>query len=531
MVRDYEPTVVILIARKAPRIAQAFELEFGSSILVISDLAIAFAARQLEGARVAIVDDVVNVGSTLLRAKRLAIEAGATGVEMFVVADRNSDQRMQELGEVHVADSTPLDQSSREALSAEIPGRIQSLCRPYDLDFPLLQCGVPARTDEFSRLLNRMSSKYGDENVYDLTTPLGMEAGVRRFTIDFSKEGLAPTKVRIYVNTVSGECVLAPIRLQSPLPSAPPAQGWRRAFWEAMGVGPSFKPEARGRLRLFLDSLDFGLSFAGDNADVFRLDSDCPLILEDAELAFGPDVEFAARKVLRNWLFWVGTASPEKSVGISSESPFLGVARDSGLIADVSARISGDPDELSVFVAFFNTLADWAGADQPSAYRLPGPFRPHEVAADPYLRLRVGPTFADLVAIVDELVPGLSGVDTMSMVSRLLDRFVDDGGVVPTTASYGEQLFRIYRKGEKDPRERVDLRTCRAWQETGKALSLTRVSKLAAIIAFSEEPGASDVAVATDTRGNVFCHADSVLHDRAEISHRLLRAGQLERAS
>lgn len=529
--RQFQPSVVVLIARKAPRIAQAFQLEFGRSVLVISDLAIPFSGAELNGARVAIVDDVVNVGSTLLRAKEAVLKVGAAEVSLFVIADSASESRLEGLDDLVVADPTPLVRESREAMSAEIPGRLQCLGRPYDLDFPLLRCPMPADDEGFSRLRIVLSERYGAENVYDLSTPLGAEAGVRRLTVDLASPLSTPSKIRAYMNERTRECVLAPIRLQTPIPSDRPGDSWAQRIWAEVEAEDVEDEEAKGRLRVYLDSLAVGFRFVARNSDVFRCDIEHPLLAGEAELVFGPRITGAMR-FLVGWPLMIDAAVDEGSSDQPiAASPFLKAARDQGLIGAVQERLEGTGDELSAFIEFFNTLAEWVGADNPDGFRLDWPFSLAEIQSEPYRRLRIGPTFADLVLIIEELSPQLATQEAWSIVSRLLDRFIDEGGVVPTTTTYDGALYRIYRKGEKDPRDRVSLRTRRAWYESHRALSLTRVSKLTAILAFSEDTDATDVGVATLERGNVSCYARTVLHDEAEISHRLLRTNQLERVS
>ena len=81
-VRSWRPDVVVLVARKMPRLAQALELDFGAPTL--TDLAVPFADGAFAGARVAVVDDVVNVGSTFAAA-RASVVAGALRRRLSVV--------------------------------------------------------------------------------------------------------------------------------------------------------------------------------------------------------------------------------------------------------------------------------------------------------------------------------------------------------------------------------------------------------------------------------------------------------------
>jgi hypothetical protein len=526
---------VVLIARKAPRIVQALGLDFGPSVLVISDLAIPFCGTELKGARVAVIDDIVNVGSTLSRAMDAVLGAGAVQARAFAIAERSTAARLGDLGDLILADPGPLDPPTRDSLTAEIPDRLQQLGLPYDLDFPVLDCRTQAGEETFARLRDALAERHGEDQVYDLTTPPGAEAGIRRLTVDLSAPGRVPTKVRVYLHCESGRCSLAPIRVASPLATDAPEGRAARRFWAALDT-EGVDAEARGRLRLYLDSLSTGLSFVSLHADLFSCDLEAPLLPGQTELIFGPRAIGAAT-------FAGGAPGSWERAGLDSDpargaeeerdggvSAFLEAAEETGLMSAVAARVEGEPDELSVFIAFFNTLAEWVGADDPSAFRLEGPVSRSAVEEAPYLRLRIGPTFADLAGIVAALVPDLSSEESWRIVSRLLDRFIDDGGVVPTIGTYDGRLYRIYRKGERDPRDRASLRTRRAWEASGKALSLTRASKLLTILAYSEDTDATDVKVKTLERGNVFCHAGTVLHEETEIAHRLRRTGQLEEA-
>src|SRR5947209_13726773 len=69
-VRGFDPDVAVLIARKMPRLAECFGFSLGPRAIVVSDLAIPFVHGLLAGARVAVLDDVVNVGSTIHPAVR-----------------------------------------------------------------------------------------------------------------------------------------------------------------------------------------------------------------------------------------------------------------------------------------------------------------------------------------------------------------------------------------------------------------------------------------------------------------------------
>src|SRR5688500_9421834 len=87
LVNAYEPDVVVLVARKMPRLAEFIGADFKHAI-VITDLATTCSHAHLHGARVAVIDDVVNVGSTLQQAADAALACGAADVQLFALGRR-----------------------------------------------------------------------------------------------------------------------------------------------------------------------------------------------------------------------------------------------------------------------------------------------------------------------------------------------------------------------------------------------------------------------------------------------------------
>jgi hypothetical protein len=149
--RRFEPTVVVLIARKMPRLAELFRLSFGDRALVLSDLAIPFAHRFIAQQRVAIVDDVVNVGSTLQRAHDCVKACGAATIRLFALGTKNrekSDNTLIENTPIEYSHFEPLSEKAYDDLVTEVPAAIRQLAKPYDLEFPIIHCrlAAPARS-------------------------------------------------------------------------------------------------------------------------------------------------------------------------------------------------------------------------------------------------------------------------------------------------------------------------------------------------------------------------------------------------
>ena len=90
----FRPAVVILIAKDAAR--RVVRTHFGPGCVIISDLAIPFTSRLLRGVRVAIVDDLVNVGTTIRRAAEMATACGGREIRLFAAGYRLADVGLAE---------------------------------------------------------------------------------------------------------------------------------------------------------------------------------------------------------------------------------------------------------------------------------------------------------------------------------------------------------------------------------------------------------------------------------------------------
>ena len=123
---------------------------------------------------------------------------------------------------------------------------------------------------------------------------------------------------------------------------------------------------------------------------------------------------------------------------------------------------------------------------------------------------------------------GLGGSTPEATTSALIDTFVDLGAVVPTITYSDGPCLRVYRKGEASPRWDTDLsRMALALSQLkGQEVSRTRVSKVAAILAFSSAGNNSGLRVSAAERGTVAVMGKSVVEQsEVEITTYLLRTG------
>jgi hypothetical protein len=523
LVRAFEPSVVLLLPRKPVRMREALELDFGAGALTITDLAIPFARRWLHGARVAVVDDFVNVGSTMNNAIARALEAGASEIAAFAITSGGSSAEIATT--VRFACPEILNQAGMREFGRRVPETLQRIAKPYDLDFPLLQCRLRLPLNGFDTLSASLREIHGDEQVYDLSTPEGSTAGVRRLALDLTDDG-HHDKVRIYFDERQSLCRVMPISIPDPV-GGPRNQAWSSmaaAVWDSLREGPLAEDldlDAETRLSMFCNALDFGERFVNDHADLLVLDLQQPLDLDDAELVLGPGVRRAATRIMG--------PRPTPPMRTASNhpggtSPFLSAAKRNGFIDDLRATTLAFP--AVTFASIFERLADWVGAQDVARYRFDWPSSAEEVHDTPYLRLRIGPTIPDLVALVAD-VCRLPKEAARRHVTRLLDRAIDAGGVVPTTGQYDGRVYRIYRKGEGSLRDRSAQRLLWAWQESGLELSLTRASKLLTIMDFATPIADRALSVGSQQRGTVLAYQPDLLDGGGDAVHYWMATGQL----
>lgn len=525
-VRSWRPDVVVLVARKMPRLAQALDLDFGAPTL--TDLAIPFADGAFVGARVAVVDDVVNVGSTFAAARASVVERGAAEVALFAIGFRSFGDSMLSADEVHCVSPDQLGRGRTSSLSADIPQLLRGLARPYDLDFPVLECAAQPPFSDLREVSRGLADCFGPSETRDVTSWEGRRSGVCRMSIEIAGPNGWLAKLRLYGSPVSPRFWLVPMAV--PPAISQPMLPLDDSLWQQLthALPPALRNgEPGARAALFAYSLAFGLNCVDKAGSVLQLVNPAEVFdRREASIAFGP---IAKRLTVPDEAG--GRTDPAgQSVTSNLASPFLSYALDFDFPAKLADMAGcGDPGQL--FESLFRVLSDCVGADDPGRYRFAGPYTPQEIADQPYRRLRVGPTWTDLTLLIRRaasLIDGEQGVVRCSdlELSTLLDRYIDGGSVVPTFAQYGDCFYRIYRKGETDPHEEIAERVGYAWAAYGKPLSLTRATKILTVLGLAPDSEVP-ISVSAFRRGNVACMPRSMLDESAEMARYLRDTGRL----
>ncbi len=542
-VREYAPDVVVLIARKTPRISELLHLDFGPASIV-SDIAIPYEPSLFRHARVAIIDDVVNVGSTLNSVHKRVMAAGAAKAQLFAVA---SYGRAWEIaGEVSYAEESVWPEQHARSLSSRLPQALLHMNKPYDVEFPIIPCTILPPFATSRELLSKLKERFGTGCVFDVTHPQAAAEGLHRWTVVLPQLGDSNFKVRLYADIRNRTCNIVPFaihgcgskgteRLEELLSGHKSLADVFSALMDFRDERLEAIPgESAFRAVLFLESWMLGLSLIDlDLADMVAVVDDTRISLSDVQLVFGPHIRqcFEAMSVENHLFAGDHGLAPHSKVKSSFSGSVAGLYRRFRRTPAFRSVLQSNGDPFDVFMSLFQSLALVVGAENPNQYSLDWPFDRRQVADDPYLRLRVGFTFVDLVELCNEVAQA-TGEHTLSSpcyVSTMLDWAIDQGGVVPVVTSYDGWLCRVYRKGERDIDNEGARRACFSAANFRKPISRTRMAKIFAILSYSACLPQAAVPSAL-SRGNVgvFPAASVLDDDNTDITRYFRDTGRLK---
>ena len=557
-VRAWQPDLIVAVARKMPRIDEAAGLDLAAVATTISDLAIPFCAPFIRGARVAVIDDSVNVGSTVRHAAEALRELGATEVEAFALYSREKERvELDDQGtKLRLVADEPYNHRLWREIAAQAPMLISRLNKPYDLDFPVIPCELTTPLADAADLIAELHQRF-DDNVFDVTTAVGRELGMHRFSIDRVNVDGPFSKVRLYFDSHTGHLNVVPMEIAAPLPVTPPEgfPSWASLAFDALiaAAGRTCTDELRARALLFVGSLNAGVEWLLEVSDIIRPSSSTLVDLQEAELIFGPAVRNmslpsslvalrgeairAERRALDDTTIertsgpvQDHTESPKgNDTSVSVSAPTSPAFEHVWPLLREQVEAADSTDPIVRAVVIFEGLSRVVGSESTKLYQLDWPYSLDQIVADPYLRLRIGFTAADLTAMFRH---GARTERTAEgwrrTTSKVLDRLIDAGMVVPTIAEYNGKYYRVYRKGEAQSREETVDRILRALHEYGSPMSSTRLSKVGVITSFVV-PTSSAAHVAPYQRGNVLAFDADLLDDETEMSRFLVRNKKIVR--
>ena len=525
MVREWQADTVVLVARKMPRICSALGLDFGDAH-IISDMSIPVASSLLENHRVAIVDDFVNAGSTIDRVTNLVSQCSPREIARFAIAARSQASIDKQSSNFVYEDA--LDTSAYQEIVSVLPNVFDTAAEAYDLEFPHITCAYGLEIPSFEMLAELLRYQFGSQAVQRVPGTVRSHGKLSLMLPLESEDSLQ--KIRFY-GAPSG-FIVVPICVPQTFGCRDVLPVLTRAFNDVFGaeqIPQALKTVADSdvlyRLELFLRSLNTYHRLCSSWAPLqTTVCSESLFDVQQASLAFGPAItRFTAIQTLIE-------TSKDAELGKGSmrvsPSPFSGSAICERILDEVRHLDLSSPKQI--LNAIFQTLSEVVCSESPGSYELQWPYTANEIRTEPYKRLRIGPTFADLVAIVLDLNSGISETDAKREVSHYLDAAIDVGVVVPTIGKMDGFHYRVYRKGESNPTDRaIDVLTVGMKDCIKKNLnppipySRTHVSKLVATLAFS---GAvpSYFSVKAEDRGTVAVTQSSVISDGGEEVGRIL---------
>ncbi|MCP4129141.1 MAG: hypothetical protein GY753_19110 [Gammaproteobacteria bacterium] len=541
-VRDYSPDIVVLVARKMPRLAEVFDSNFGNSVVVITDLAIPFCHQIFKDSRVAVIDDVINVGSTVENARAQAMACGASACRLFAIARKDHSHPI-DLSEMSLVDIEPMDESEYKDFVRQIPAALQLVAKPYDMDFPVLRCFLRPPFNTAGDVTAWFKERFGSR-LHVLTTEREEKHDLSRLTVDFPILHGINLKARFYFDFKSRECNVVPIVIpaQFSLEQAYDKSTWPGMVWDVLvdllngapGGACLWREEPLARGELFVHSLAFARKVLSESGEVIAMKGVFPFSAKDAELLFGPEMIRRVTAINEDKGLHpcdLNIALLESVDEQCADEPFSGhlTKVDCEKIQREGIDTIERSDIGGAFQSLFEKLSSAVGAVDVNHYSLSWPFCKEEVIDKPYLRLRIGFTFKDLLSFFELRVTRLldTKISARALVSVLLDHYIDSGALVPAIAKYEGVFYRVYRKGESEFRDEEMNRALYAWSCLEQPMSLTRFAKLQAILSFSSEVTTSLVPTALE-RGNVGYLPPTVVDQSgAEFGRFLLRSGKL----
>jgi hypothetical protein len=548
-VRTYSPDIVVLVARKMPRLVEALNLTLGDDAICVSDHAIPFVHRDLTNARVAVVDDIWNIGTTMLRARDRVLLAQPKEVRLFALAAKNAGTALEAGVNLSLPRSLPAER--HRVLVDAVPRALRCVAKPYDVDFPIVPCALRAPFSSWQDCWQWLSDKFGDF-VHSTVDDTQVAAGVARASINLPRIGGWTIKARLYFDFKAASCNFVPMALAPSLSLANdyPPDSFSAALFEAvmkcLDGGPTLAADLDAenrdgiaRVNTFCDSVLISDALLEQCSGLFHKDSLVPFSLKDFGTQFGPTAQKNCEGLIEREFRPLSYSELETHLGsdrrpIPDPSEYLIgngsiVDRAKGYLTCGLSRLALD--------ALIQDLARCVGADDPAAYALSKPYTSDEIRESPYLRLRIGFTYEELTALFRKHYLDLwhSLQSPELMVSDLLDVFIDHGAIVPTFTLTKDACTRVYRKGEANPRWDDEITrllfTIKSMAEPERKELLeqgrTRIAKINAILALSGAFETSLTAGAFE-RGNVGLLVNSVVErEGAELTGLMRRFGLL----
>lgn len=430
-VEEYRPDFIVLLARKMARLWQVLDLSRQSDrlakISVYSDFALDFmGGEDLAGKKVAVIDDAINVGSTITHVCEMLAGRDARP-ECYIMASKDTFNKASFKWPIHIMGSEKaLNEDEYRKRSAKLNMALLLSTMPLEIEYPSYKITLnhDLTAEQFA---NRLERATGPRFQW-LTNIEAEERGMLRAVLLMEDRYSVRAKIRLYIDMENNEVVC------SPMPFCKPAQAGgdrenRRSLYRAgkklMGAQWEMFRKA-GAVRYEQNMADARLLFGSDSNSgkaVFDGNRDACHVPTSYML----DALFGCQSFLQN------IVENKRTAGLR----MLVVQLFRSL-----AYIVGEDDPQGRDQSFISSL--------PESVQL-------YLDKDEFARLRLGLSFDDIISIIKVLSPEYANKDSLLLsrsISRLLDEHIDQGYIVPVIDLAGRRAFR---KGEPWPHDRAFL--------------------------------------------------------------------------
>lgn len=204
-----KPKFVILQARRMPRLWQLLRGygTFDFPATFVSDFAIKNIAHGLSGQRVALIDDAVNVGSTLSSAMLKVKEFDPEFVHCYAIARKQGGGLALRDGDITYG-HPDLSEDDYRKTSTGTALALWLLNRPFECEFPVYRFIPHANMPDWPLFL---TEAFGENSVHRLDIEEASFMGLARFSVDLRPGTGINDKLRIYEDKLKGETIIVPM--------------------------------------------------------------------------------------------------------------------------------------------------------------------------------------------------------------------------------------------------------------------------------------------------------------------------------
>lgn len=427
VVKDFQPDYVVLLARKMTRLWQDMRRRDGKKFLkgcpTLSHYALDY-VESLKGQRVAIIDDALNVGTTMKhvceKLVRLGVKENEIGCFALFAKEGFHPENVGRFAPfLNIIETDYVDEAEYHSRSARLNHSLLQSGMPLELEFPVYELHLENSQDFFKKSIQR-EEKERCNWVTEIDADL---AGFDRLSLMRSDTQGNSIKFRFYFDKHHDRLLCVPMVF--PTANSPRFSGKAELFAYGQKEMESYLPMLKKH---------------GVKSWI--------LMDEDAQLLFGRNFD---QSLLEKDLC--------RKREISRELPdmwFLDVLKKCPSFMEETQDLPRLKSLRRAFVRLFTTLGHVLGEHDPEKLdiALRENFPPEirqKVDKDGYCRLCLGLTFSEIATILKLCWKG-SIEKYHSTLSRLLDEHIDQGFVVPTLDIAGR---RVFRKGEAVPQDRA----------------------------------------------------------------------------